>query len=45
MLKIPIELVDEGLVAKTMLEIYENQSIIVEPAGALAIAGLELRKN
>lgn len=44
-LKIPIDLVDEGLVAKTMLEIYENQSIIVEPAGALAIAGLELRKN
>lgn len=36
---------DEGLVAKTMLEIYDNQSIIVEPAGALAIAGLELRKN
>jgi threonine dehydratase len=39
-LKIPVELVDEGLVAKTMLDIYENQSIILEPAGALSISGL-----
>jgi len=28
-LKIPVDLVDEGLVAKTMLDIYENQSIIL----------------
>lgn len=28
-----------------MLDVYENQSIILEPAGALSIAGLELRKN
>lgn len=28
-----------------MLDIYNNQSIILEPAGALSIAGLELRKN
>jgi threonine dehydratase len=38
-------LADEGLVAKTMLDIYDNQSIILEPAGALSIAGLELRKD
>jgi threonine dehydratase len=37
--------VDEGLVAKTMLDVYENESLIVEPAGALSVAGLELRKE
>ena len=28
-----------------MLDIYMNQAIIVEPAGALSIAGLELMKD
>ena len=28
-----------------MLEMYDEEAIILEPAGALAVAGLELRKN
>ena len=31
--------------AKTMLEIYNEQAIIVEPAGALSVAGLEIMKD
>lgn len=34
--------VPEGQVATTMIELYQNEGIIAEPAGALAIAGLEL---
>lgn len=44
-LNVQIELVSEGLVAKTMLEIYDEQAIILEPAGALSIAGLEILKD
>jgi threonine dehydratase len=33
-------LVHEGLIAKTMLEMYDEEAIILEPAGALAVAGL-----
>lgn len=36
---------DEGLVAKTMLDMYSTEAIILEPAGALAVAGLELMKD
>lgn len=34
-------IVDEGAVATAMLELYEADGIITEPAGALAVAGLE----
>ena len=40
-----IELIPEGLVASTMLDVYNYQSLVIEPAGALAIAGLELLKD
>ncbi len=33
-------LVDEGAICTTMLELYQNEGIIAEPAGALALAGL-----
>ena len=39
-LKAQIHLVPEGLVAATMLDIYNYQSLVMEPAGALSIAGL-----
>ncbi len=32
--------VDEGAICSTMLELYQNEGIIAEPAGALAVAGL-----
>lgn len=38
-------LVPEGQVATTMLDIYNYQSLVIEPAGSLAIAGLELMKE
>lgn len=34
--------VPEGQVATTMLELYQNEGIVAEPAGALALAGLEM---
>ena len=43
--KFSLTLVDEGLVAKTMLDMYEAEAIILEPAGALSVAGLELMKD
>ncbi|WP_216898010.1 threonine ammonia-lyase IlvA [Nocardia alni] len=33
-------LVDEGAICTAMLELYQNEGIIAEPAGALALAGL-----
>lgn len=39
-LKAQIHLVPEGLVAATILDIYNYQSLVMEPAGALSIAGL-----
>lgn len=33
-------LVDEGAICTTMLDLYQNEGIIAEPAGALAVAGL-----
>ncbi|MFI5781503.1 threonine ammonia-lyase IlvA [Nocardia sp. NPDC051570] len=35
-----ITLVDEGAICTTMLELYQNEGIIAEPAGALAVAAL-----
>ncbi|WP_040511106.1 threonine ammonia-lyase IlvA [Gordonia soli] len=32
--------VDEGAICSTMLELYQNEGIIAEPAGALAVTGL-----
>lgn len=32
--------VDEGAICTTMLELYQNEGIIAEPAGALAVAAL-----
>ena len=40
-----IELVDEGKVCTTVLELYNDEGIIVEPAGALATAALEQLKE
>ncbi|HEX6351297.1 MAG TPA: threonine ammonia-lyase IlvA [Candidatus Dormibacteraeota bacterium] len=35
-------LVPEGQVCTTLIELYQNEGIIAEPAGALSVAGLEL---
>ncbi|MFF0490784.1 threonine ammonia-lyase IlvA [Nocardia sp. NPDC003482] len=35
-----ISQVDEGAICTTMLELYQNEGIIAEPAGALAVAAL-----
>ena len=40
-----IILVDEGFVAKVMVEIYQNEGIVIEPAGALSISVLENIKD
>ena len=37
---VSITTVYEGAVCTTMLELYQNEGIIAEPAGALAVAGL-----
>ncbi|MEI7653640.1 MAG: threonine ammonia-lyase IlvA [bacterium] len=34
-----------GLVCTTMIDLYQNEGIITEPAGALAVAALELNKK
>lgn len=39
-LNFEVHLIHEGLVAKTMLEMYDEEAIILEPAGALSVAGL-----
>ena len=36
-----IELVDEGKVCAVMLELYDEDGLVVEPAGALSIAALD----
>ncbi len=36
-----IEIVPEGKICTTMIDLYQNDGIIVEPAGALSIAGLD----
>ena len=40
-----VELVDEGKVCTTVLQLYNEEGIIVEPAGALATACLEQIKD
>lgn len=37
--------VDEGHVCTTMIELYQNEGIIAEPAGALAVAALDQIKK
>lgn len=37
--------VPEGKVCTTMIELYQNEGIITEPAGALATASLDILKN
>jgi threonine dehydratase len=38
-------LIPEGEVCTAILELYENHSIVVEPAGALTVASLEKMKE
>ncbi|PDH50191.1 MAG: threonine dehydratase [Bacteroidetes bacterium MED-G20] len=40
-----ILLVPEGKICQTILEMYNKDAIVVEPAGALSISGLELYKE
>ncbi|AND79906.1 threonine ammonia-lyase IlvA [Streptococcus pantholopis] len=37
--------VDEGLISETLIDMYSKQGIIAEPAGAAAIAALEVMKD
>ncbi|WP_452218636.1 threonine ammonia-lyase IlvA [Lacinutrix undariae] len=37
--------VDEGKVCQTILELYNKEAIVVEPAGALSIAALDIYAN
>lgn len=37
--------VDEGKICQTILDLYNNEGIIAEPAGALAISGLEIMES
>lgn len=37
--------VDEGLVCSTILELYSKQAIVVEPAGAVSVASLEMLRD
>ncbi len=36
-----IELVEEGKVASSMIDLYQNEGIITEPAGALSVSALD----
>ncbi|MDB4297495.1 threonine ammonia-lyase IlvA [Flavobacteriaceae bacterium] len=38
-------LIDEGHICKTILQLYNENAIVAEPAGALAIAALDLYKE
>lgn len=40
-----LDLVPEGRVCTTILKLYNEEAIVVEPAGALSIAGLENRAS
>ena len=40
-----IKLIPEGLACKTILSLYNNEGVIVEPAGALSVSALELIKE
>lgn len=38
-------LIPEGVVCSALLDLYNTESIVVEPAGALAIAGVQMFIN
>jgi threonine dehydratase len=40
-----LDLVPEGRICTTILKLYNEEAIVVEPAGALSIAGLEKRSD
>lgn len=40
-----IEIIDTGFVAKAMVDIYQNEGIVTEPAGVLSVSGLENIKD
>lgn len=40
-----VVLVPEGLICQTILKLYNENAIVVEPAGALALSALELMKD
>lgn len=40
-----IFLIPEGKICETMIDIYQNEGIVAEPAGALSIAALDLVKD
>lgn len=40
-----LDLVPEGRICTTILKLYNEEAIVVEPAGALSIAGLEKRSE
>ena len=40
-----VDLIDEGLICSTILKMYNENALVVEPAGALSIAALENHKE
>ncbi len=40
-----LTLVPEGRICETMIDLYQNEGIVLEPAGAMAVAGLEDHKD
>ena len=40
-----VDLIDEGLICSTILKVYNENALVVEPAGALSIAALEQHKE
>lgn len=40
-----VKLIDEGHICKTILRLYNENAIVAEPAGALAIAALDIYKD
>ncbi|WP_372745430.1 threonine ammonia-lyase IlvA [Lutibacter sp.] len=40
-----VDLIDEGLICSTILKVYNENALVVEPAGALSIAALENHKE
>lgn len=40
-----VELVPEGLICSVMIELYQNEGIVAEPAGALSVALLNLTRD
>ena len=40
-----VVVVDEGLICKTVLDLYNRCAIVAEPAGAMSIAALSLHKD